>query len=50
MLNCLYKSNNNEEENDFSENEEELKTIINSLNNMNKEDRKKNFGYIKRKS
>ena len=48
MINCLYKSNN--EENDYSENEDELKNIINSLNDMNKEDRKKTVGILKEKA
>ena len=48
MINRLYKSNN--EENDFSENEDELKTIINSLNTMNKEDIRKTMGVLKEKA
>ena len=46
MINCLYNKNN-EEENDFSENDEELKVIINSLNKMNQEDRMKTVGLLK---
>ena len=48
MINRLYKSNN--EENDYSENEDELKTIINSLNTMNKEDIRKTMGVLKEKA
>ena len=48
MINRLYKSNS--EENDFAENEDELKTIINSLNNMNKDDIRKTMGILKEKA
>ena len=41
----LYDNNLNY--NDFTENDEEIKTIINSLNNMNKEDRIKTFDILK---
>ena len=48
MINRLYKSNC--EENDFAENEDELKTIINSLNTMNKDDIRKTMGILKEKA
>ena len=42
----LYE-NKNIDDDDFTENDEEIKTIINSLNNMNKEDRIKTVDLLK---
>ena len=47
MIFCLY-DNHQDEDDDFTENDEEIKAIINSLNNMNKEDRIKTVDILKK--